>query len=114
MRVPFARKHEETSQLSAYVKSLNQQIDDATKMNTLVETPGWALVQALWKEYEDRSQVAFMSGEIGADEHKAQLKSVRVLMGGIEAIAGKTSMDSDPKVRLRELEIAKPSVFRRY
>ena len=60
MRVPFARKHEETSQLSAYVKSLNQQIDDATKMKTLVETPGWALVQALWKEYEDRSQVAFM------------------------------------------------------
>ena len=114
MRLNFMQKDEEPPQLSAYVKSLNRQVEDATKMKALVESEGWGLVQALWKEYEDRSQVAFMSGEIGADEHKAQLKSVRMLMGGIEAIAGKTSMDSDPKVRLRELEIAKPSVFRRY
>tara|TARA_Y100000310_G_C20541398_1_gene743473 strand:- start:18 stop:362 length:345 start_codon:yes stop_codon:yes gene_type:complete len=114
MRMSFTRKDEDPSQLSAYVKSLNRQIEDATKMKKLVESEGWGLVQSLWKEYEERSQIAFMSGEIGADEHKAQLKSVRILVGGVEAIAGKTSMDSDPKVRLRELETAKPSVFRRY
>ena len=115
MRMDFLNKDKrDPPELSAYVKSLNQQIDDASRMRSLVESDGWKIVQKLWNEFEDRSQVAFLSGEITADEHKAQIKAIRILVGGVEAIASKTKLDSDPKVKLRELEIAKPSIFRRY
>ena len=115
MRMAFLNKEKEDAPvLSAYVKSLNQQIDDASRMKSLVESPGWKIVQKLWKEFEDRSQVAFLSGEITSDEHKAQIKAIRIIVGGVEAIAGKTNLDSDPKVKLSELEIAIPPMFRRY
>lgn len=114
MRIGLLNKKDDSPELTEYVKSLNHQIEDASKMLTVVESDGWPLVQQLWQDFESRSQRAFLSGEISAEEHKAQLKAVRIMVGGIEAMALKTRMDSDPKVRLRELETAKPSMFRRY
>ena len=115
MRMSFFDKREtSTTELSSYVKSLNRQIGEAAKILTVVRSEGWPLVQELWKDFEARSQRAFLSGEISAEEHKAQLKAVRIIVGGIEAIASNASLDSDAKIKLRELESAKPSIFRRY
>ena len=108
------KKDDESHELDAYVKNLNRQVEEASKMLTVVESDGWPLVQQLWQDFESRSQTAFVAGEITAEQHKADLKAVRILVGGIEAVAAKTKMDSDPKVKLRELETAKPSAFRRY
>jgi len=100
--------------MDGYVKGLNRQIENAAKMLTVVEAEGWPLVQELWQDFESRSQVAFLAGEITAEEHKADLKAVRIIVGGIEAIAANTKLDSDAKIKLRELEASKPSAFRRY
>jgi hypothetical protein len=110
----FNKKNGPNPAMEGYVKGLGRQIEDAAKMLTVVESDGWPLVQQLWQDFEARSQTAFLAGEIPAEEHKAQLKAVRILVGGIEAIAANTKMDSDPKTRLRELEASKPSAFRRY
>lgn len=110
----LSKKDDPTPAMDGYVKGLNQQIENATKMQKVVESPGWPLVQELWQDFEDRSQRAFLSGEISAEEHKAQLKAVRIIVGGIEAIAANTRLDSNAKIKLRELESAKPSAFRRY
>ena len=115
MRLGLFNKEEDPNpQLSGYVKNLNQQIEDAAKMLKVVESDGWPLVQQLWQDFESRSQTAFLAGEISAEEHKAQLKAVRIIVGGIEAVAANTKMDSGAKIKLRELEASKPSAFRRY
>ena len=114
MRIGLLNKKDDSPQLENYVRSLNNQLEDAVKIRTVVESDGWPLVQQLWQDFEGRSQRAFLAGEIPAEEHKAQIKAVRIIVGGIEAVAARTQMDSDPKVRLRELEAAIPSVFRRY
>lgn len=114
MRLGLLNKKDDSSELTSYVKSLNHQIEDAAKMLTVVESDGWPLVQQLWQDFESRSQTAFLSGEISAEEHKAQLKAVRIIVGGIEAVAANTKLDSGAKIKLRELEASKPSVFRRY
>ena len=115
MRIGLLNKKDDPNpSMDGYVKGLNRQLENAAKMLTVVESDGWPLVQELWQDFESRSQVAFLAGEITADEHKADLKAVRILVGGIEAIAANTKMDSSAKIRLRELEAATPSAFRRY
>jgi len=115
MRIGLLNKKDDpSSSIDGYVKNLNQKVEDAVTILTVVEADGWPLVQQLWQDFEARSQVAFLAGEITAAEHKADLKAVRILVGGIEAIAANTKLDSSAKIRLRELEAAKPSVFRRY
>jgi len=115
MRIGLLNKKDDpTPAMDGYVKGLNRQVENAAKMQTVVKAEGWPLVQELWQDFENRSQVAFLAGEITAEEHRADLKSVRVLVGGIEAIAANTRLDSDAKIKLRELEASKPSAFRRY
>jgi hypothetical protein len=114
MRIGLLNKKDDSPQLTGYISSLNRQIEDAAKMLTVVESDGWPLVQQLWQDFEARSQTAFLAGEITAEEHKAQLKAVRILVGGVEAIAANTKLDSGAKIKLRELETSKPSAFRRY
>ena len=114
MRIGLLNKKDDSPQLTGYINSLNHQIEDAAKMLTVVESDGWPLVQQLWQDFEARSQAAFLSGEIPAEEHKAQLKAVRIIVGGIEAIASNTKLDSSAKIKLRELEASKPAAFRRY
>ena len=114
MRIGLLSKKDDAPQLTGYINSLNRQVENAAKMQTVVEAQGWPLVQQLWQDFEQRSQIAFLAGEITAEEHRADLKAVRILVGGIEALASKTKENSDPKVKLRELEASKPSAFRRY
>ena len=114
MRIGLLNKKDDAPQLTGYINSLNRQVENAAKMQTVVEAQGWPLVQQLWQDFEQRSQIAFLAGEITAEEHRADLKAVRILVGGIAALASKTKENSDPKVKLRELEASKPSAFRRY
>ena len=114
MRIGLLNKKDDSPQLTGYINSLNRQVENAAKMQTVVEAQGWPLVQQLWQDFEQRSQVAFLAGEITAEEHRADLKAVRILVGGIEAVAANTKLDSDAKIKLRELETSKPSAFRRY
>ena len=114
MRIGLLNKKDDSPQLTGYINSLNRQVENAAKMQTVVEAQGWPLVQQLWQDFEQRRQVAFLAGEITAEEHRADLKAVRILVGGIEAVAANTKLDSDAKIKLRELETSKPSAFRRY
>ena len=101
----------EPLQRDEYEKALNRKIEEAERMLTVVESDGWPLVEQLWQEFEDRSQRGFLAGEITAEQHAADIKAIRIIVGGIEAIA---TAAPDARLKLRELEQHKPAERRRY